>query len=333
MRDIPALAFLTIKSAWLKNLCISFFKSHFAELVKLSTGKLADRSVKELIQFCRDNHCAQVSVLHRGKVIVDEVFSTHPVDVAAIQNGIVALLIGIAQEKFLLETFDNMNHHVEPEWTQLGPWDEAKLQIEHLMQMTTGMDDELEPEGKIGETWRYNNVAYQQLKKILSLHTGLSLNELSSNWLFEPLNMRESEWRDREMLLPDGTPYSAFFSTAADLIKVGTMVLNRGKPVLNDEYYIDQLHQPGSTENPSWGLLWWNNNQDRFMVPNSNKVFTGPPIESAPPDLISARGYNGDHLGISPGMGLVVALTIQPGQSGNKRLVQDCWSLLTHNVF
>jgi CubicO group peptidase (beta-lactamase class C family) len=285
--------------------------------------------VKELIQFCRDNHCAQVSVLHHGNILVEEVFSTHPVDVAAVQKGLIAILIGIAQEKSLLETFDNMNHHIEPEWTQLGPWDEAKLQIEHLMQMTTGMDDELKPEGNIGETWRYNNVAYQLLKKILSLHTGLSLNELSSNWLFEPLNMHESDWRDRDILLPDGTPYTALFTTAADLLQLGKAVLNRGKPIMNDEFYIDQLSQPGSTENPSWGLLWWNNNQDRFMVPNSTNVFTGPPINSAPRDLISARGYKGNHLGISPSLDLVAALTIRPDSPGNKRLEQEFWSLLT----
>ncbi|MFT7220969.1 MAG: CubicO group peptidase (beta-lactamase class C family) [Candidatus Azotimanducaceae bacterium] len=123
----------------------------------------------------------------------------------------------------------------------------------------------------------------------MSLHTGLSLNELSSNWLFEPLNMHESEWRDRDTLLPDDTRYSALFSTPADLLKVGSMVLNRGKPVLTDKFYLDQLHQPGSTENPYWGLLWWNNNQDLFMAHNSIEVFTGPPIKSAPADLISAR--------------------------------------------
>lgn len=101
--------------------------------------------------------------------------------------------------------------------------------------------------------------------------------------------MHESEWRDRDTLLPDDTRYSALFSTPADLLKVGSMVLNRGKPVLTDKFYLDQLHQPGSTENPYWGLLWWNNNQDLFMAHNSIEVFTGPPIKSAPADLISAR--------------------------------------------
>ncbi|SVB44547.1 uncharacterized protein METZ01_LOCUS197401, partial [marine metagenome] len=102
-----------------------------------------------------------------------------PVDVFAVQKGVLAILIGIAEEKYLLEVSDHMNHHIDPEWTKLSPWDEAKLTLETLMNMTTGMNDRLEADGDIGKTWRYNNVAYQQLKRILERHTGLSLQQLS----------------------------------------------------------------------------------------------------------------------------------------------------------
>ncbi|MFP6808697.1 MAG: serine hydrolase [Pseudomonadales bacterium] len=265
--------------------------------------------LQEAIDFAQQSGTAQLNVVHNGITLIDEVFASEPVDVYAVQKGILALLIGVAQEKYLLETLDNINHHLDPEWTNLGPWDEAKLTIEILMTMTTGMDDELNAMGTIGESWRYNNTAYNYLKEILCLQSDQDLNGLSKEWLFDPLDMNDTNWVNRDELLPDGTPFTGLLSTANDLSKVGRHILKQnGRPKL-DQYYLDQLGEPGSNENPAWGLLWWNNNQALHMVPYSDKIREGNINPAAPEDTLFALGALGNQLAIVPSLNLVVART------------------------
>lgn len=283
---------------------------------------------ESLATLCREHHCAQIMIQRDNEILVDQVYREDPVDVYAVQKGLIAIMVGVAQEQYLLEVHDNMNHHVDPEWTRLGPWDEARLTIEHLLTMTTGMSDALEAEGEIGKSWRYNNVAYQQLKLILEIHTGLSLNEVSRQWLFEPLGMDDTEWRTRDLTLPDGRPMSALFSTARDLVKLGEVILHDGKPVLADQHYLGQLAAPGSSENPAWGFLWWNNNQDHYMEPGRNETYLGRPLPKAPADLVSARGALGNHLGISREQKTIVAITTQGTGDQPRKLEQAVWEIL-----
>ena len=101
---------------------------------QLSADKLG--SVRD---FAKDTGTSQISIVTADELLIDEVFDNEPVDVAAVQKGILSVLIGIAEEKYLLEITDPVNHHLDPEWTNLSPWDEAKLTIEILLNMTTGM--------------------------------------------------------------------------------------------------------------------------------------------------------------------------------------------------
>jgi len=288
--------------------------------------------MNDLIDWARASNLAQLTILQHGATLVDTRPNPAPVDVYAVQKGIVALLLGIAQEQYLLEISDPVNHHVDPEWTRIGPWQEARLTIEILMQMTTGMNDDLEPEGEIGTTWRYNNVAYQQLKKILCLHTGRTLDDLSRDWLFDRVGMTDTRWFDRDLRLPDGTPLSAMASTAADLARLGEAVRNGGGAFTSERWYLDEIRKPGSAENPAWGLLWWNNDQAHFKVPASERTFEGPAIATAPGDLIAARGARGNHLGISRDTGLVVAATVNQTGDVSRTLERDLWQAVTRHL-
>ncbi len=284
-----------------------------------------------LSQFVQQHNIAQLVIQSSNERLFDHTVNPEPVDVYAVQKGVVALLIGIAQENYLLETMDAINHHLDPEWTRIGPWDEAKLTIEILMHMTTGMDDELKPLGEIGKTWRYNNVAYQYLKKIPCLHTGKSLNDLSREWLFDKVDMPDTSWINRPQNLADGTPFTGLLSTAGDLANLGTALLADGSAFTNEPWYLNQLGEPGSEENPAWGLMWWNNNQNRFMVAGSDKVFDGPALPAAPDDLLSARGYRGNHLGWSRQRDLVVACTTNPEGDVPRGLEQKLWKAVNES--
>lgn len=280
------------------------------------------KAIGDLIAFARDSGTAQLSVLVDGHVLVDEVFSDEPVDVYAVQKGLLSLLMGIAVDRGLLGLDDPMHRHLPQGWTRLEPLAESNLTIRHLLTMTTGMDDQLGPLGETGQSWRYNNTAYNYLKRVLCEKTGLDLAGLSHEWLFGPLGITQTRWVDRNARLPDGRPLTGLLSTASDLIRVGILVLGggllEGRPIVSQDY-IAAMALPGSTENPAWGLLWWNNSAPCFRVPmREEKVYDGVIIPAAPADLVAARGAGENHLGVSGSARLVVARTAQPRPAGER---------------
>lgn len=293
--------------------------------------ELNTESLSRAVEFSRENYSAQLVVMQAGDAIVSKSFDPSPVDVFAVQKGLLSILIGIAEERYLLEPCDAINHHLAPEWTNLSPWTEASLTIETLLAMTTGMDDELNELGTVGQSWRYNNTAYNYLKKILCLHTDMTLNELSVEWLFGPLDMNETRWIDRPQLLPDGTPVSGITSTAADLAKIGQLILNNGNhngASIVPSHYLKQMTAPGSKENPAWGYCWWNNNQPHHRQPfKEHKIIKGTILPTAPADLVAARGLLENGLYIVPSLQLVVARTALPRaeKKHRERFEQSFW--------
>jgi CubicO group peptidase (beta-lactamase class C family) len=259
--------------------------------------------------FSRQSGTHQLVVKFAGETIINDAVSEDAVDVYAVQKGLLSLMIGIAEDKYLIETCDSVNHLMDPEWTKLSPWDEAKLTIETLLSMTTGMNDGLGQQGVIGETWRYNNVAYNYLKRILEEQTSQSLQDLSNAWLFDNIEMNQTFWVEREQVLPDGRKLTGLMSTAKDMAKLGELVLNHGGGLV-PAYYIDDMSKPSSKENPAWGWYWWNNNQDYFRRPmHEEKLIQGVPNPNAPEDMISARGAFQNFLNVVPSLQLVVART------------------------
>ena len=159
------------------------------ELIDAKAHGWDPKGLQTVSDFAQSAGSAQLMIKHSAGLLIDAKFEAQPVDVFAVQKGLVAILVGMAQEKGFLEIYDHINHHLEPEWTQLSPWDEAKLNVETLLTMTTGMDDALGLCGEINKTWRYNNVAYGYLKQLLEQSTGKTLSVLTDEWLMQPLGM------------------------------------------------------------------------------------------------------------------------------------------------
>lgn len=276
-------------------------------------GWCPDR-LNDVVRWVRENNSAQFVVLQDGRRLVDETFSTSSVDVFAVQKGLFSLLVSMAERKGLLRRDDCMADSLGGGWTNLAPELERSVTIRHILTMTTGMADDLTAFGEIGRSYRYNNVAYNYLKQMVCSIAGSSLNELSSRWLTEALGMRQTRWLDRETLLPNGSAVSGLVSTAQDLSRLGLMVLRGGRwagvQILPDPGWLSDMVQPGSEDNPAWGLLWWNNNQDSFRMPMAeSRRIEGRLIPDAPPDLVMTRGAHGNHLGILPSLQLVVSRT------------------------
>ncbi len=285
--------------------------------------------LKDATHFAFRHGATQLTIKQNGRTLFQKDNGAGAVDVFGVQKGVLALLVGIAQEKYLLETLDSINHHLAPEWTHVGPWEEAKLTIESLMWMTTGMDENLNPFGEINKTWHYNNVTFHYLKEILCLQTNQTLNDLSREWLFEPLGMQTTKWVNREMSLPNGEVVTGLVTTADDLSILGARLIDNKKPPLTDQFFLDQLGKPGSSDNPAWGMLWWNNNQTEYRLPYQKEKQSGFVNPNAPRDALFTRGRNGNYLAVVPGHQLVVAMIMKDDiQQTNMALEREFWRKL-----
>jgi CubicO group peptidase (beta-lactamase class C family) len=278
---------------------------------------LTDQNISDIEKLLEQTSSAQGYVWQDGEVLLDWTAHEDPVDVFAVQKSVITVLIGIAEEKYLLETLDNINHHLDPEWTKLSPWDEAKLSIDTLLSMTTGMADDLSLLGEINETWRYNNIAYNYLKQILTLQSDMSLQELSQSWLFDVIGMVNSRWVDRDVLLPNGKPVTALVTTAADISKVGQLVLGEGQLEGNQilpAHFVEQMLSQSPTENPAWSWGYWNNTSSFHIKPMREEEgrIEGSIVPNAPADLIAARGAYGNYMHIVPSQKLVIVRTCLP---------------------
>jgi CubicO group peptidase (beta-lactamase class C family) len=290
-------------------------------------------NIQAIAELVEETGSAQCRIKQSGEVLLDLRLQSESLDVFAVQKGLLTLLLGIAEEQYLLETLDNMNHHLTPEWTKLSPWDEAKLSIETVLSMTTGMDDELAPLGEINKSWRYNNTAYQYLKEILCQQSDLSLQDLSETWLFEALAMRDTQWIEREQLTPSGKAFTGLLSTAADIAKIGELILNHGRygeQQIVPAHFVSTIAKPSSEENPAWGWGWWNNISQHYIpAMREDTRVEGKLIPDAPDDLIAARGAFGNYLYVVPSAELVIARTChRQSEKPRQNFERKLWSLL-----
>ena len=285
--------------------------------------ELGERSLARALAIAAEAGTAQLVIACAGEVVVDEVYEPAPVDVYAVQKALVSVMFGSAEDRGLLGLDDPVSDYLGAGWTRLPPDSEAKLTIRAVLDMTTGVDAQLRPLGEVGVSWRYDNVSYNYLKTVLEIATDRSLNDLTEEWLCEPLGMDSTSWVDRAVLRPDGKPITGLWSTAGDLARFGAMVLAGGEGVATAGH-VASLGRPGSEENPSWGLCWWNNDQGHHRLPRrESEVQPGPVMPEAPADTIAARGAMENRLYVVPSLDLVVARTAVPVGRGQRPVPFD----------
>ena len=210
--------------------------------------------------------------------------------------GLIGMLYAAGEKQLFVERWDAVNHIVQPEWTKLSKWDEAKLSVETLLDMTTGMDGDLALAGTIGHSHTFEPVVLKKLVEILETQTAQPIDEILASWLLNPLGIepehcqlswdeRTSRWR---------------LSASIDAIhQLGIAMLDAA---LFDGSYLMAMREPAQSSSPHFRLLWWNDCRallkERGIAPPS----------SVPSDLLVATLSGKECLAISGD--LDVALTI-----------------------
>ena len=290
-----------------------------------------------------------VVILHRGRILAERHWTLespsrghtnasygpnalgHAIeDVASVQKSVVAVLVGMAQERGLLTLDDPVTDHLG-RWTEATEAQERAVTIRHLLAMTTGLSPALDYDAPPGSKWLYNTPAYHHLLRIVAAVAGLDRNEVTRAWLTGRLGMRDSRWEPR--------PWAAsaigtgFATTARDLARFGLFILAGGMwdgdSVVRDAEYLKEMLRPSQTLNPSYGLLWWVNGQDSSQSWAIPPVPTaGTLIAAAPADLVAAQGARDRKLYVVPGLDLVVSRLGDAGSRDGSTFNDALWERL-----
>ena len=173
-------------------------------------------------------------------------------DVASVQKSVVAVLVGMARARGLLDLDDPVAAH-EPGWTAASPEQESAVTIRHLLAMTTGLTPDLAFEAAPGTSWRYNTPAYHHLLRIVARAAGLERNALTRDWLTGPLGMNDSRWEPRPWA--EAAIGTGFVTTARDPrplrpSRPGGRGPWRGEPIVDDAVYLAEMLRPLSGAQP-----------------------------------------------------------------------------------
>ena len=224
--------------------------------------------------------------------------------------GLIGMLFAAGEKHLFVERWDAVNHIVQPEWTKLSKWDEAKLSVETLLDMTIGMDSDLALMGTIGHSHTFEPVILKKLVEILETQTAQPINEILASWLRDPLSIEPEHCQ----LIWDEQTSRWRLSASMDAIhRLGIAMLDAA---LFDGSYLMAMREPAQSSSPHFRLLWWNNcrallEERRITPPNS-----------VPSDLLVATLRGKECLAISGD--LDVALTISaPSQPTETHLALE----------
>lgn len=251
-------------------------------------------------------------------------------DVASQQKSLIAILVGVGVDKGVIDIEKPVSSYIGSGWSKATGQQESAITVRHLLEMNSGLRENLTFEHPAGTRFFYNTPAYAKLKPVLEKASGKTLQTLTQLWLTSILNMQDTSWEQRPAAFADVGNPTGLVTTPRDLVRLGKLVLDRGKGPgdarVISEAQLDAMLSPTGT-NPAYGRLWWlNGGAYSFGAGPAAARTEGQFIPTAPRDLVAALGAQDRKLFVVPSMKLIVARTGQaaPDRDFDRKL----WQLL-----
>ncbi len=249
-------------------------------------------------------------------------------DVASQQKSLIALLVGVGIDKGLIDIEKPVASYIGAGWSKASPEQEAAITVRHLLEMSSGLKENLSFDAPAGTKFFYNTPAYAKLKPVLEKAAKQDFWIVSQLWFTKVGDMHDTGWEQRPAAFADSGNPTGLVTTPRDLAIMGQIVLNRGRKPngtrIISETQLDAIFTPSST-NPAYGRLWWLNSSDYSMnVGAASPRREGRFIPTAPADTLSALGAQDRKLFVVPSMKLIVVRTGQaaPDREFNNTLWQ-----------
>lgn len=251
-------------------------------------------------------------------------------DVASQQKSFVALLVGVAIDKRLLDISKPVSAYAGPGWSKATPQQEAIITVRNLLEMNSGLKEDLTVDAPPDTKFFYNTPAYAILKRVLEGASKQPLDTLTLDWLAKPAGMNDTGWRKRPAYFADVGNPTGLVTTTKDIATMGQLVLDggvaRNGARIISKTQLDALFVRTKT-NPAYGHLWWLNGSDETVnVGLTSPRRTGQFIEAGPRDMLAAMGAQDRKLFIVPSRKLIIARTGQAAT--DKAFNETFWQLL-----
>ena len=294
------------------------------ETTSLPDSQWSAQKAMELNTFLEQNETRAFIVLVNGKIVIEEYWNTdltgQPFDKdsnwywASAGKSLAATVVGIAQEEGYLNINDKTSDYIGNGWTNMPQDKEDLITIKNSLTQTTGIDYNVtnpdctapacfdyltDADGQ----WYYHNGTYQILHNVLESATGMTNNEYTTTAINNKIGM-DGQWTDTALF------DNLYVSTARSAARFGLLTLNEGNwdgtAVLGDTNYVNAMTSSSQAINPSYGYLWWLNGKNSVIFPGSTTSFNSSVTPSAPADMISALGKNGQFIDVVPSLNMVV---------------------------
>jgi len=279
-------------------------------------------------------------ILKDGKIAYEKYFGTFTQDSlwywASAGKSLFAFLMGQAVDGGQINLSDTVATYLGNGWTSCTAADESKILVEHLLAMNTGLNDNVPDKDCTLPTcltclaapntrWAYHNAPYTLSHKVLENATGQNLNLFTTQKLKQKIGMTG-------LWLTTGAN-EVYFSRLRDMARFGLLMQSNGiwnsDTLLKNSNYFNAMINTSQNLNLSYGLLWWLNGKNSFMLPGVQIILPGSLIPNAPTDTWCALGKDDQKIYISQSNGLVVARMgndagyLAPGPSGYDNILWD----------
>lgn len=269
-------------------------------------------SLQSVINFVGTKNTTAFLMLYKGAIVSENYWNewdSLTVDgIASAGKSMTAVLAGIAVADGQLDLYQPSATYLGRGWSSLTEAQEDSIKVIHHLSMTTGLDESEDncrkPECMLykqpaGTRWSYHNAPYFLIQHILEQATNEDINTYTKSRLADPIGIKNFRWDDYQM-----------FMSARDMSRFGLLILSGGKwkqqQVLPNHPYFENMLRPSQTSNDAYGLLWWLNGKNNYMIPNSDQVFPGSLFAAAPDDMVAAMGRGDKKIYIVPSMSLVI---------------------------
>lgn len=286
-------------------------------------------ALSDLDQYLASTNTKAFLILHQGKIVHERYFGTFKSDSiwywASAGKTVTALLVGIAQQKGLLNIEAPSAQYLGAGWTSAPTAKEQLIKVKHQLTMTTGLNEDvpnedctlpacLQYKADAGTRWYYHNAPYTLLDKVVERASGQSYNQFFQTQLRDQIGMT-GVW----IKTPDAN--NVLYSNARSMARFGLLLLNEGvwenKKILSDPAYFSQMVQTSQPLNASYGYLTWLNGKASCMLPGSSFVLPRSIVPEGPSDMYAALGKNDQKIYVVPSKSLVV---IRMGNAGGPSL-------------
>lgn len=272
--------------------------------------------IDSLYTYLQNTNTDAFIILKDGKIVLEKYFGNFTQDSvhywASAGKSLTATMIGIAQQKGLLNINDSVSKYLGTGWTSEAPQKEKLITIKNLLSMTGGLDDDppfpcdnldqtvacLQYKADAGTRWSYHTGAYRKLEDVIEAVSSKTYNGATNDWLESSTGM-SGFWFN-----------SVYYSKARDMARFGLLTLNRGvwqsDTILKDTAYYRAMTNTSQNFNLSYGYLWWLNGKASTMVPGSQLVIPTMLIRNAPNDMFCALGKNDQKIYVVPSTNMVI---------------------------